>query len=386
MGMKYGAVAMMAFGLVSFISLAAGNVALGVAELCFLIYAFKNRNALQMIEKSYYRGIAIFMAAMLVSALCSGDILKGFRMWGDFWFWRLMPFFIITLAVKDEKVVKKILAFSAVGLTISALYAIFQWLGGAARPNAFYGHPMTLAGWLCIYVPMFMVLLFEKTLSLRYRQGAGVLFVISMVALLCNATRGAWVAVGVVTFLLLVYYLFQKRTLAILALCLLIGGGAALTQYQPFVNRVASITDTRANSERFLIWNSAFQMFKDHPVLGVGLGQYKENYQQKYISPEAKEPTLEHAHNNFMQMLAENGAVGFAGFIVMLAALIGIPFRRFWKEKNPYALIMCASAVAIVLQGGTEYNFGNSAVMKCFWLVQGCLLVLSRGWSVNKKD
>ena len=31
-----------------------------------------------------------------------------------------------------------------------------------------------------------------------------------------------------------------------------------------------------------------------------------------------------------------------------------------------------------------SYNFGNSAVMKSFWLVQGCLLVLSTNWKKSQ--
>ena len=128
------------------------------------------------------------------------------------------------------------------------------------------------------------------------------------------------------------------------------------------------------------MWQSAGRMFLDHPLLGVGLGQYKDNYQKKYILPEAKEREIEHAHNNFVQMAAENGAVGLAGFLALISGFIGVSLWRFRKEKNPYALMMAASTLALVLQGLTEYNFGNSAVMKCFWLTEGCLLVLSRTW------
>lgn len=81
-----------------------------------------------------------------------------------------------------------------------------------------------------------------------------------------------------------------------------------------------------------------------------------------------------------MQMLAENGIIGFAGFLTLIFCFIFYSFKRFIEENNPYALMMCVSSLALVLQGMTEYNFGNSAVMKSFWLVQGCLLVLSANW------
>ena len=78
-----------------------------------------------------------------------------------------------------------------------------------------------------------------------------------------------------------------------------------------------------------------------------------------------------------MQMLAENGVVGFLGFMQLIIFLIGYSLYYFYKERNPYFMMMSMSTLALVLQGFTEYNFGNSAVMKSFWLLQGCLLVLA---------
>lgn len=385
---KYCYISMVAFAMLSFVSLAVGNVLLAIATLCFLIYTFKNRAAMHVPDKKYYLAIGIFIGTMLISAFLSGDIKQGLKVWSNAWFWRLMPFFIITLAVREAERVKKVLIFSFAGIAIGGLCVVYQGLGGDARAAGFFGNPMTFAGYLCIYLPLLFVLLFEKSVSVRGRWFTGGLAILLSAALLFNATRGAWLAVVCTISLLLLYYLTQRKKLAAVILCCLLAVGAGLTQYPPVVQRAQSITDTKnqSNHERLLIWHSAYEMFKDHPVMGVGLGQYKDNYQKKYISPEAKEPFLSHAHNNFMQMLAENGLIGFAGFMTLISCFIGYSFKRFWQEGNPYALMMCASALALVLQGLTEYNFGNGAVMKSFWLVQGCLLVLSQNWKKESPE
>lgn len=376
--------------MLSFVSLAVGNALLAVATLCFLIYAFKNRAAMHVPDKTYYLAIGIFIGTMLISAFLSGDIKQGMKVWVNAWFWRLMPFFIITLTIREAKKGKKILAASLVGIAIGGLCVVYQGLSGDARAAGFFGHPMTFAGYFCIYLPLLFVMLFEKSIPVCWRWLAAGLAILLSAALLFNATRGAWLAVTGIVSLLLLYYLCtaQHRKLAAIVLCLLVAVGSGLSQYQPFVERMATITDSRyqSNTERLLIWRSAYAMFKDHPVTGVGLGQYKDNYQQKYISPEAKEPLLSHAHNNFMQMLAENGLIGFAGFLTLISCFIGYSFKRFWQEGNPYALMMCVSTLTLVLQGLTEYNFGNGAVMKSFWLVQGCLLVLSQNWKKESPE
>lgn len=374
--------------MLSFASLAVGNALLAIATLCFLIYTFKNKAAMHVPDKTYYLAIGIFIGTMLISVFLSGDIKQGMKIWINAWFWRLMPFFIITLAVREAERVKKVLIFSFAGIAMGGLCVVYQGLGGDARASGFFGHPMTFAGYLCIYLPLLFVLLFEKSVSVRGRWFTGGLVILLSAALLFNATRGAWLAVVCTISLLLLYYLTQRKKLAAVILCCLLAVGAGLAQYPPVVQRAQSITDTKnqSNHERLLIWHSAYEMFKDHPVTGVGLGQYKDNYQKKYISPEAKEPFLSHAHNNFMQMLAENGLIGFAGFMTLISCFIGYSFKRFWQEGNPYALMMCASALALVLQGLTEYNFGNGAVMKSFWLVQGCLLVLSQNWKKENPE
>ena len=141
--------------------------------------------------------------------------------------------------------------------------------------------------------------------------------------------------------------------------------------------------------ERYAIWEGAYNMFKDHPVLGVGLGQYKDNYQKKYILKKARERRLTHAHNNIMQMLAENGLVGCVGFLTLVFYIFGSNVRDFIKKRCPYSLIIVSSTFALFVQGLTEYNFGNSAVMKSYWLLLGCMLVLKL-WAkhslVNKAD
>ena len=187
-------------------------------------------------------------------------------------------------------------------------------------------------------------------------------------------------AVAIVCAVLLIYYMFKsKRNLAVSIIFIALIS-TVLVNNPKFMHRLDTIDDFnkyQSNTERILIWQSAWKMFKDHPILGVGLGQYTENYQKIYISPQAKEPQLGHAHNNFMQMLAENGIVGFAGFVTMFGYIIFKNLLAWFKVKNVYALMIVSATVCLLLQGFTEYNVGNSAVIKMYWLVLGLLVVLS---------
>lgn len=364
----------------TFVSIAAGNIFLAILTLCFFIKIYQKQVKFNHTYKEYFIAIGLFITTMLISAIFSDDILYGLKRWADMWIWRFMPFVVVLFLLDNYIDAKKVMLTGFAGITVTSVYAVYQGLAGMSRANAFYGHPMTLGGWLCIFLPLLLIEFFERKLLGKYYWMAGIAFCICSAGLVFNATRGAWLAVTVVCAVLLLYYMFKsKRNLAISIIFIALISTVLLNNPK-FMHRLDTIDDFnkyQSNTERILIWQSAWNMFKDHPVLGVGLGQYTENYQQKYISPYAKEPNLTHAHNNFMQMLAENGIVGFAGFLIMFGYIIFKNLIAWFKGRNVYALMIVSTTVCLLLQGFTEYNVGNSAVIKMYWLVLGLLVVLS---------
>ena len=362
----------------SFISIAAGNVFLGILTFYFFIKVYQGK-FFYLNYKEYCIVAGIFAATMFLSAVFSGDIVYGLKRWADMWIWRFMPFIVIVFLLKNYVDAKKVILASFVGISFVATYAVYQGLNGISRANGFYGHPMTLGGWLCIFMPLLLIEFFEKRLLDKYYWLSGIAFCVCSAGLVFNGTRGAWLAIAIVCAGLIIYYMFKSKSNLAVGIIFIALISALLVNNSKFMHRLDTIDDFtkyQSNTERILIWQSAWNMFKDHPILGVGLGQYTVNYQQKYISPQAKEPNLGHAHNNFMQMLAENGIVGFAGFIVMFGYIILKNSIEWIKTKNVYALMIIASTVCLILQGFTEYNVGNSAVIKMYWLILGLLVIL----------
>ena len=364
-----------------FVSIAAGNIFLGILALCFFIQLYKKQISFNQDYKEYFIAIGLFIISMLLSALFSGDIVYGLKRWADMWIWRFTPFVVVIFLLNNYINAQKVMLTGFAGITVTSVYAVYQGLSGMSRANGFYGHPMTLGGWFCIFLPLLLIEFFERKLLGKYYWLAGLAFCICSAGLVFNATRGAWLAVTIVCTVLLLYYMFKsKRNLAVSIIFIALIS-TVLVNNPKFMHRLDTIDDFnkyQSNTERILIWQSAWNMFKDHPILGVGLGQYTENYQQKYISPHAKEPNLTHAHNNFMQMLAENGIVGIVGFVIMFGYIIFKNLIVWFKKRNVYALMIVSSTVCLILQGCTEYNVGNSAVIKMYWLIIAICVVLNK--------
>lgn len=367
------------FTIASFISIAAGNIFLGILTFYFFTKCYQKQIKFNTNFKDYFVVVGIFLISMFISALFSGDIIYGLKCWADMWIWRFMPFIVVIFLLKNYDNAKKVLLTAFTGITITSMYAVYQGLSGINRANGFYGHPMTLGGWLCIFMPLFLIEFFERNLLGKYYWLAGLGFCVCSAGLIFNGTRGAWLAVVIVCVLLLIYYMLKSKRNLTVGITFIILISTILINDSKFMQRLDTIDDFnkyQSNTERILIWQSAWNMFKDHPILGVGLGQYTESYQKEYISPQAKEPNLTHAHNNFIQMLAENGIVGFAGFIVMFGYIIFKNLIDWFKTRDTYALMIVSATICLLLQGFTEYNVGNSAVIKMYWCTFGLLVVL----------
>jgi len=89
-------------------------------------------------------------------------------------------------------------------------------------------------------------------------------------------------------------------------------------------------------SNRALMWQSAVKMFHDHPLFGIGPGQY--NFALKDYAPPAlmameleKEKILQgslNAHNGFFNILAEFGIMGMIVLLTGMAYLLRLLYRQ----------------------------------------------------------
>ena len=98
---KYYSLPICVFAFISFVSIAVGNIALGLATLGLLFYIKKQHIAVPEEYKGYFVAIAGFVGALLLSALFSGDLKVGLKTWADMRIWRMMPFVIIILSIHD---------------------------------------------------------------------------------------------------------------------------------------------------------------------------------------------------------------------------------------------------------------------------------------------
>ncbi|MHB2153938.1 O-antigen ligase family protein [Calditrichota bacterium GD2] len=188
-----------------------------------------------------------------------------------------------------------------------------------------------------------------------------VLFTIGLVllAVLLSGIRAAWLAafVGIGLFFLLKnlhivkQWLSQKRIKIITLM-------AGLTLVAILVMALYYIRPASADA-RLLIWRISFNMIKDHPIIGIGLGNFAVkymNYQEEFFKNPANidiwanvAGNVNHAHNEFLQILVETGIIGLLLFLAFLLFTYQKTFHliRSNKLNNEDRLIIIGSISAI---------------------------------------
>lgn len=278
---------------------------------------------------------------------------------------------------------------SAVANALVGLYIFFGGsgadhlliLGRFFRAFGTFGQPNPFGGFMGIALPLALICaavnLYQIWLDLLARRRISPSRIILLAALSCAAamiaaalfaswSRGAWlgllVALGVMT-VAAPRRLVQGISLAIALAGVFTALWTAGLLPRSVVNRVTTaatdlftISDVRgvdatptnfAVIERLAHWQAAMSMAQDNPAFGIGLGNYAEAYDEhRLISWEAP---LGHAHNLYLNFLAETGAVGLAAYLAFWIAI----FRATWRtRRHPDRT---ARALAIGLLGCWTY-------------------------------
>lgn len=235
----------------------------------------------------------------------------------------------------------------------------FVLMGRYMRAYGTFQQPNPYAGYLGYLAPVAASLAvaawvqWGRARTLKALIWAGILSAVAAalgVGILLSWSRGAWF--GLAAALIAVIAFRSRRTLAwtlaavgvLLAVLFFAGSGwlpASLTARlggvsdylaMPDPARTEITDDNFAALERVAHWQVGWRMFEDHPWLGVGIGNYAVAY-AAYAPPHWYEP-LGHAHNIFINFLAETGALGGIAFLILWLGIGWMSWRRAARRKG----------------------------------------------------
>lgn len=161
-------------------------------------------------------------------------------------------------------------------------------------------------------------------LLMSWSRGAWLGFGAAGLVMLLAWPRRAWVGAALVIGALLLGIAALRMNLLPPAIAARLTGFTAFTQ--TFDVRGVDINSANyAVIERLAHWQAAQEMARYHPFLGVGLGNYEPVY-PAYALLNWPQP-LGHAHNIYLNLLAETGIIGLAAYLWLWASV----FWQTWR-------------------------------------------------------
>lgn len=201
------------------------------------------------------------------------------------------------------------------------------------------------------------------------------LFVIFMVF-----ARSAWITTPIGIGLLLLMGLERKK--AIRALIVLIGAGILITSLPATRERLQS---KLGYEDRIALWKGNFELFKEHPLLGVGWRQSSKlvggavtHHYTKTNTPIPAGYFQSHAHNTYIEILSSTGIIGLAMFIYWCFFVCKTAYQNRLNPKyNWWMKGFLAGMAVIFLNGMIQVNFWDSKVLHQIMFQFGVMLSIS---------
>jgi putative inorganic carbon (HCO3(-)) transporter len=253
--------------------------------------------------------------------------------------------------------------------------------GGTYRLEGSIGDANYYAQIMVVLVPIAVErFLHEKKLILRFLAGFGIFVLLATIYY--TLSRGGFLALLVVAFLIMIRQPSRHYTGFILIGIMLL----ASYRYMPseYTERISTLSqvlpDSRTSARKDVSLEErraaniiGWKMFTDHPVFGVGVGNYNSN-----LVAYARQLGLVHnvtsAHNLYLEVAAERGIFGFLSFMAIIYATFRVLQRT--KEsclkRNFLEMVGICEALTAGLVGYlVTAAFLHDAYIRYLWLLLG---------------
>ncbi|QIB26939.1 O-antigen ligase family protein [Caloranaerobacter azorensis] len=358
----------------------------------FMVFIFRQIFIVRRDLKKSVFGAFIFILAsvMLISTLTSYNPQGSFR---DLviHFSSLGLLIVMVNNIENKKQLNSILTLFVFTAVLVAIYGLYQykvgikldraWVDVSINPDintrvfSVFGNPNILAEYLIMSIPI-SIALFWFTKKLFKKLIFLVSSLILIGTLILTFSRGGWLgfAFGVLIFVILI----EKRLL----LSLIPAGVLAIfIMPSTVIHRIATIGNLSdsSNAYRIKVWTITLDIIRDNLITGVGFGYipFRETF-LKYI----RTMNVYHAHNMYLETLAEMGIGGFILFILFIFIIYKYAIITLIKNNDRYLKTMIAGVLAglssVLFHGLFENILYLPRIIITFWMLISFILVAVR--------
>ena len=331
-------------------SIALAQISLGLALVTFIFIAVKRRYQPFTVElKWFYFFAGAYVLWLILTALINDTPVKSIMNIREEWLFLTVPVGIYLFREKEYG--RKLVMVLAAGVALLSLYGVVQYLTGANwfrstelieapsfgyRVQGYFSTRLTFANYFGT-AAMFLLgyaVVEGKLMSPRLRRMLMLVSALAVVATVLTFSRG--VVLAFVVVLVLMAFLSGRRyrlpigglVLVIIAVVFLVPG---------ISGRLIDATGRDFNPEyeggRIFIWKNSLNIIENHPLFGVGQGNFYEEYKALLPEDAPEYRQLTHAHNDFLNVAAVSGIPGMLFFVAMWISVF-VYLRRSWRQAD----------------------------------------------------
>ncbi|NLX11603.1 MAG: O-antigen ligase family protein [Chloroflexi bacterium] len=379
-----------------------GQIALALVVGAWAVTRAALRRADPLPRTRLYLALLLIMAGFapsLWAASVPGAWLSEFLKWIE-----MLLLVLIVLDLGRERQRWAWISFGIVlAAALQAALGLYEFLGGSGAPHLWiadyryfrafgtFGQPNPFSAFMGLTLPLALGMAwgYIRRAGQQWRAEGGrlalalpVLFYggasgLLLGGLLASWGRGAWLGFGAAG-VVMVFFSPRRRWQGFLLLAVsgTLGAMLALAGLLPasieqrIVNTASEFggfQDVRGvpvNDENFAVierlahWQAAINMANAHPVIGVGLGNYEAAYPAYRVPSWPR--ALGHAHNDYLNLLAETGVIGLAGYLAGWSLIV------FWTLRALHQTDPVLNGLALGLLGAWTHLAVHSLFDKLY--------------------
>jgi O-antigen ligase len=354
-----------------------------------------------------------FIGILVISALGAPNPLvsaKEILRWCE-----VLGILVLTASICQRSLDRYVVTFLLLfGMIAESLLGWLQFLlrrgpdgfriGSFLRAYGTFGQPNPFAGYLVMVLPVAFGLIiwlrgrpsegyFPRKTALYLFQVAVVASGVGFVAMLMSLSRGALLGLGAAALVLVAMYTRKGGVivagLVSLGLVLTFGMTTSLlpavvsdriTQVWQFVGwfdaaRVVPTPQNWAIVERMAHWQAGWNMYFANPIFGVGPGHYAMAYPDYRVNDFWKDP-LGHAHNLYLNVMAEEGFLGITTYLVQWVSWSAVALAGFTRSRTNADRALAAGVLASLV-GVAVHNLFDNLTVHGLGIETGLLLGLA---------
>ncbi len=314
-------------------------------------------------------------------------------------FWIYIVFSFINTR---EKIIK-LIWYSVITSFVVGVYGLLQYfdlfvniipwtMDPMDRVFSTIGHSNHTAAYLGMNLMLMFALIFNEDNKKR-KIMLCIGFALIGLVLILTASRGGVFAVIIAGIVWLVFILkskkLSKKTFKFTIIGLIIGAIFGILLSGP-ISKIGVVERTTSTityvlqgnmPDRVSWWLSSFEMIADKPFLGHGLSTFKDIYNQyrrtDYRLPDDSQDNItpETAHNEYLNIAATQGIIGFLLYAAMIFVLLRSAYK-YIKKANQQDKIIALSLLTALLVYLIEVfmSFGTVCTLFIFYTIIGLLV------------